>query len=132
MEQQAPLLWDLAERAESERDRQRDVMDRTRRSKIKRFRASSQWMMVMRVARRIPHPFTLNDLSVACFLEDAVNFGMKGHPQYPDNHRIHYILYGEKGLIAAGLLRRIAEGLFEAAPDADAILRRMQEPEVAE
>ena len=119
-------LWDLAEQSESrQRAAERAQMDDIRRKTIKKLRATSQWMTVLHVARRIPQPFTLNDLSVASFREDPKNFGMKGYPQYPDNHRIHYILYGEKGLIAAGLLRRISQGLFEVAPDVDEILSKL-------
>jgi hypothetical protein len=50
-------------------------------------------------------------------------FGMKGYP-YPDNHKVHYILYGSRGLIARGVIRRVREGLFCVAEgiDPDAIL----------
>lgn len=125
MADNSPLLWDLADRADDVKARQRTDKDRARRQKIKKLRATSQWMTVMRVARHIRQPFTLNDLSVACHRADAENFGMKGYPQFPDNHRIHYILYGEKGLVAAGLLERIDEGLFQVAFDADAILEKL-------
>ncbi len=121
-----PLLWDLVDQGEGrERAIERAEMDGVRRKKIKKLRATSQWLTVMRVARQIKQPFMLNDLSVACFKEDPVNFGLKGYPQYPDNHRIHYILYGEKGLIAAGLLKRVAEGLFEVGDNADEMLSNL-------
>jgi hypothetical protein len=131
MAEHPPLLWDLADRAasrEPSRDpvRERADKDRTRRQTIKRLRATSQWMTLMRVARRIPQPFTLNDLSVACHQADPENFGMKGYSHFPDNHRIHYILYGEKGVIAAGLLERIDQGLFQVAFDADSILQKLK------
>src|SRR2546421_8278701 len=120
------LLWDLVQQGEERaRALERAEMDGVRRRTIKKLRATSQWMTVMRVARQIKQPFTLNDLSVACFREDVKNFGLKGYPQYPDNHRIHYILYGEKGLIAAGLLRRVAQGTFEVAHDAEEIMSNL-------
>jgi hypothetical protein len=43
---------------------------------------------------------------------------MKGYP-YPDNHKIHFILYGQRGLIAKGLIRRVQEGLFRVPEDVD-------------
>ena len=69
----------------------------------------------MRVARTIPQPFTLNDISVAVWRSCPEFFGMKGYP-YPDNHKVHFILYGQRGLIAKGLIRRVQQGLFQV-PD---------------
>jgi hypothetical protein len=126
MAEKHTLLWDLVDQGDArERAIERAGMDSVRRKKIKKLRATSQWMTVMRVARQISQPFMLNDLSVACFKQDPINFGLKGYPQYPDNHRIHYILYGDKGLIAAGLLKRVSEGLFEVADNAEEILRNL-------
>jgi hypothetical protein len=126
MAEKHPLLWDLVDQGENrERAVERAEMENVRRKKIKKLRATSQWLTVMRVARQIKQPFMLNDLSVACFNQDSVNFGLKGYPQYPDNHRIHYILYGEKGLIAAGLLKRVSQGLFEVGDEADEILSNL-------
>jgi hypothetical protein len=50
-------------------------------------------------------------------------FGMKGY-SYPDNHRVHYILYGNRGLIAKGILQRVRQGLFQVPdlPDLEALL----------
>ena len=36
---------------------------------------------------------------------------MKGYA-YPDNHKVHYILYGTRGLIAKGVVQRVRQGLF--------------------
>jgi hypothetical protein len=107
-------LWDYAEergepelRAEDERaDR-----ERSRRQTFRRLRASGHWLTLLRVARSIPQPFTLNDISVAVWKACPEFFGMKGYP-YPDNHRVHYILYGSRGLIAKGMIQRVHEGLF--------------------
>jgi hypothetical protein len=98
-----PDLWDFANDA---RDR-----DQARRQSLKRLRASGHWLTLLRVARTIPQPFTLNDISVAVWRECPEFFGMKGYP-YPDNHKVHYILYGDRGLIAKGMILRVQQGLF--------------------
>src|SRR5262249_6623658 len=64
----------------------------------------------------IPQPFTLNDISVAVWRANPEVFGMRAYP-YPDNHKVHYILYGSRGLIAKGIIKRVREGLFRV-PDA--------------
>ncbi len=105
-------LWDYAaERArdsdaEGEADRQR-----SRRRSISRLRATGHWLTLLRVARTIPQPFTLNDISVAVWRARPEVFGMRGYP-HPDNHKVHYILYGSRGLIAKGIIKRVREGLF--------------------
>ena len=43
----------------------RDDRDLSRKRAIRRHRASGQWLTLLRVARTIPQPFTLNDISVA-------------------------------------------------------------------
>jgi hypothetical protein len=89
-----------------------DAGGRARRARaVKRWRASGHWLALLRVARTIPQPFTLNDISVAVWRAHPEAFGMKGYP-YPDNHKVHYILYGTRGLIAKGIIRRVREGLF--------------------
>src|SRR4051812_31405640 len=88
---------------------------RSRREAIKKLRASGHWLTLLRVARTIPQPFTLNDISVAVWRACPEFFGMKGYP-YPDNHKVHYILYGDRGLIAKGLILRVSQGLFRV-PD---------------
>src|SRR4051812_46169520 len=98
-------LWDFAD------DAGRGERDRTRRKTIKKLRASGHWLTLLRVARTIPQPFTLNDISVAVWRACPEFFGMKGYP-YPDNHKVHYILYGDRGLIAKGLIQRVQQGLF--------------------
>src|SRR4051812_4105097 len=105
-------LWDFAD------DAGRGERDRTRRQTIKRLRASGHWHTLLRVARTIPQPFTLNDISVAVWKACPEFFGMKGYP-YPDNHKVHYILYGEKGLIAKGFIQRVSVGLFQVPDEVD-------------
>jgi hypothetical protein len=43
-----------------------------------------------------PPPFTLNDISVAVWQACPESLGMHGYP-FPDNHKVHYILYGSRG-----------------------------------
>ena len=105
-------LWDYAEAAEHRAALQdREDRERTRKETIKKLRASGHWLTLLRVARTIPQPFTLNDISVAVWRACPDFFGMKGYP-YPDNHKVHYILYGDRGLIAKGMIRRVSQGLF--------------------
>src|SRR5947209_5038997 len=126
--EQGPQNRDLWDFAGDEEDR-----DRTRRSAIKRLRASGHWLTLLRTARTIPQPFTLNDISVAVWKACPEFFGMKGYP-YPDNHKVHYILYGTRGLIAKGIIKRVREGLFQlpAGPDLDELLRSEPDGEVEE
>src|SRR5205807_6897876 len=102
--------------------------DQTRRKTIKRLRASGHWLTLLQVARTIPQPFTLNDISVAVWRACPDFFGMKGYP-YPDNHKVHYILYGDRGLIAKGMIRRVSQGLFRVPDELDleALTRSHQE-----
>jgi hypothetical protein len=112
-------LWDYVERgAGREAYEEREDKDRTRRQTIQRLRASGHWLALMRVARTIPQPFTLNDISVAVWRADPEFFGMRGYP-YPDNHKVHYILYGDRGLIAKGLIERVSQGLFRVPANLD-------------
>ncbi len=120
-------LWDHIEEkgerheqeAEETRLAEHDERQRVRRRTIKRLRASGHWLTLLRVARSIPQPFTLNDISVAVWKVCPEFFGMKGYP-YPDNHRVHYILYGSRGLIAKGIIQRVRQGLFRVPEGVDA------------
>jgi hypothetical protein len=109
-------LWDYAAIAGDNASRQ--DRDRTRRGAIKRLRASGHWVTLMQAARTIPQPFTLNDISVAVWKACPEFFGMKGYP-YPDNHKVHYILYGDRGLIAKGMILRVGEGLSRVPENVD-------------
>jgi hypothetical protein len=105
-------LWDyVAEGVSREEVRERRSRESARRQALREFRASGHWVTLLRVARTIPQPFTLNDISVAVWRADPEAFGMNGYP-YPDNHKVHYILYGTRGLIAKGIIRRVRTGLF--------------------
>jgi hypothetical protein len=123
---QQRTLWDHVD-AGDRKEAFREQVDRddARHRTFKRLRGSGHWLTLLRVARAIPQPFTLNDISVAVWKACPEFFGMKGYP-YPDNHKVHFILYGQRGLIAKGLLRRVQEGLFRVPEDVDpdALIKR--------
>jgi hypothetical protein len=105
-------LWEFLESGGSREEYQeRQAKERSRKVALQRARLSGRWLTLLRVARTIPQPFTLNDVSVAVWRACPDFFGMKGYP-YPDNHKVHYILYGDRGLIARGLIERVRTGLF--------------------
>jgi hypothetical protein len=129
---QQQTLWDHFAQRGAETTRQDEAdRDRTRRRSIKQLRAGGHWLTLLRVARTVPQPFTLNDLSVAAWRTHPELFGMKGYP-FPDNHRIHYILYGTRGLIAKGIVRRVREGLFRLpdGPGGEEPASPLPQPEV--
>ncbi len=112
-------LWDLIESGAARQEAlERAAREATRRAAIKRLRSGGHWLTLLRVARTIPQPFTLNDISVAVWKACPDFFGMKGYP-YPDNHKVHYILYGDRGLIAKGLIQRVSQGIFRMADGVD-------------
>jgi hypothetical protein len=112
-------LWDYVEAGRNkEASLEQADKDAARRKALKHLRASGHWLTLLQVARTIPQPFTLNDISVAVWRACPEFFGMKGYP-YPDNHKVHYILYGEKGLIAKGMIRRVSQGLFRVPEGLD-------------
>jgi hypothetical protein len=118
-----PTLADSTAAPADEADR-----EAARRHTIKRLRASGHWLTLLRVARTITQPFTLNDISVAVWRACPEFFGMRGYP-YPDNHKVHYILYGDRGLIAKGLIQRVSQGVFRLPEglDLEAVARAHQE-----
>ena len=111
-------LWDFAAEPDGEEAANRSERRRSSRDTLKRLRASGHWLTLLRVARTIPQPFTLNDISVAVWRACPEFFGMKGYP-YPDNHKVHYILYGDRGLIAKGMVVRVSQGLFRLPENLD-------------
>jgi hypothetical protein len=112
-------FWDYLEDAKNQQAfQERAGKEMARRQAVKQLRSSGHWLTLLRVARTIPQPFTLNDISVAVWKACPDFFGMKGYP-YPDNHKVHYILYGEKGLIAKGMIQRVQQGLFRVPESLD-------------
>ncbi len=128
---QQPNLWDFLEQAETkEALRELTDKDAVRHKTIKRLRTSGHWLTLLRVARTIAQPFTLNDISVAVWRSCPEFFGMRGYP-YPDNHKVHFILYGKRGLIAKGMIQRVSQGLFcvPESVDLEALRRAAREAE---
>jgi hypothetical protein len=118
-------LWEYLEQGRSKTEfHEHADKERSRKQTFKRLGAGGHWMALLRVARTIAQPFTLNDISVAVWKAHPEAFGMNGY-SYPDNHKVHYILYGARGLIAKGILERVQQGLFRVAEgvDPDALLR---------
>src|SRR6266567_3088923 len=116
---QERTLWEQVEAAQNkEACQEKRAKADARQQTFRRLRSSGHWLTLLRVARTIPQPFTLNDISVAVWKSCPEFFGMKGYP-YPDNHKVHYILYGERGLIAKGIIQRVREGIFRVAEGAD-------------
>jgi hypothetical protein len=116
---QHQTLWDYLEAGKSKQEfLEHADKKRSRVTTIKKLRTSGHWLTLLGVARTIPQPFTLNDISVAVWRACPDFFGMKGYP-YPDNHKVHYILYGDRGLIAKGLIQRVSQGLFRVPDDLD-------------
>ena len=118
-------LWECAQEHESQAAHHEQAdKEQSRRRTYKRLQSGGHWLALLRVARGIPQPFTLNDISVAVWKAHPDAFGMKGYP-FPDNHKVHYILYGARGLIAKGIIRRLRQGIFQVAEgvDPEALLR---------
>jgi len=112
-------LWDvLEENQNEEKARQQADREQSRRRTVRRLASGNHWLMLLRVARSIRQPFTLNDVSVALWKAHPESFGMRGYP-YPDNHKVHYILYGKRGLIAKGIIERVRQGIFRVADGID-------------
>jgi hypothetical protein len=112
-------LWDFLEEGASREDQKETAArEQSRRQAARRLQASGHWLILLRVARSIRQPFTLNDISVAVWRAHPEIFGMRGHP-FPDNHKVHYILYGKRGLIAKGILQRVRQGVFRVAEGID-------------
>ena len=122
-------LWDYVEAGQPREDWPAHAdREQARREVFRRLRAGGHWLILLRVARTIPQPFTLNDISVAVWKHCPQFFTMKGYP-YPDNHKVHSILYGDRGLIAKGLLLRVSRGLFRVPDglDPDQVLASAEE-----
>ena len=67
--------------------------------------------MLLRVARNIPEPFSLNQLVVTAWEAHPDIFGMPDYP-YPDKHKVHELVYGKGGMISSRSLRKTATGLL--------------------
>src|SRR5947209_100905 len=112
-------LWDyVPENTSREACQEQADKDAARRQTLRRVRAGGHWLMLLRIARTIPQPFTLNDISVAVWRACPEFFAMRGYP-YPDNHKVHSILYGDRGLITKGFITRVRRGVFRVPEELD-------------
>ena len=123
-------LWDFLEQGASKEEfREAADKEASRRRAFKRLRAGGHWLHFLRVARSLPQPFTLNDASVAAWKAHPEFFAMKGYP-FPDNHKVHSILYGRRGLVAKGIIKRERQGLFRVPEgfDPESLARAAKRP----
>jgi hypothetical protein len=112
-------LWDVLEESECKEEAiDKADRERSRRQTVRRMATDGHWLLLLRVARAVRQPFTLNDISVAVWKAHPEIFGMRGY-SYPDNHKVHYILYGKRGLIAKGIIQRVRTGIFRVAEGID-------------
>jgi hypothetical protein len=122
-------LWEFFEdRQEQKQHAEEADREWSRKRSFKKMRAGGHWLILLRVARTIPQPFTLNDISVAAWRVCPEFFSMRGYP-YPDNHKVHAILYGKRGLIAKGIIHRVRQGLFQVphGVDPDQLLQALSQ-----
>jgi hypothetical protein len=62
--------------------------------------------LVLKAAAALPESFTLSDLVVQSWKLDPEHVGLTGYP-YPDSRKVATVLYGAKGLIERGQLRKL-------------------------
>jgi hypothetical protein len=85
----------------------------------KRGAISDDRRKVLTAALRIGKPFTVEDLTIECWLNDEESFGLAGYEGLSaDVRKVATKLYGVRGLIAQGLLRKISS-LRESTPRYD-------------
>lgn len=71
--------------------------------------------IVMRAARAMSGPFTVEDLTVAAWKLDREKLGLSGYRDlYPDHNRVASTVWGKKGLVGKGLLE-LSNGLLKIA-----------------
>ena len=62
---------------------------------------------LLEVARALPQPFTIEELVVAAWRAYPHVFGLRGWAgQYPSDNTVKTYLYGRRGLISRGFLRK--------------------------
>lgn len=75
------------------------------------FGATADTVELLRIARTLRQPFTLDDLSVAAWKAHPKAYGMAGY-SYPDKQKVHDLVYGTEGMIARAMLREPRAGLL--------------------
>lgn len=83
---------------------------------LKRARADGGNMLViLQAARSLTELFHLEDLAVAAWRIDPERFGLRRW-DYPDMNRVKVCVYGEKGLIARGILENAGPNMLRLGP----------------
>lgn len=77
-------------------------------------RAGSHGEQVLQAACSLGRPFTPEDLVVRAFQLHPRAFALKGYPELPDSNRVLSCLYGGRGLVAKGRIRRLDGGKYQA------------------
>jgi len=70
---------------------------------------------IYRVAKVLPQPFTMAQLVLACWQSNPKKFGLDGFPEHPDTHKVFPSLCGQRGLVARGLLVKLAPKLYKVS-----------------
>ena len=71
--------------------------------------------------------FLAEELVVAAWRECPQRFGLRGYEAvYPDSNRVLYNLMGSRGLVARGLLERVAGRRYRLTPDGHAAAEKLR------
>jgi hypothetical protein len=69
--------------------------------------------LILLAAKKLPQPFTTEDLVVASWQLDKTKFGLDGFTdQYPNNNKVLVCLMGAKGLVKQGRLTKVSNGRY--------------------
>lgn len=84
---------------------------------VRPVRAANAWGSLLRTAAGLTGPFTLSGLVVAAWRADPARFGLRQYErEYPDANAVRVALFGAKGLIRRGYLRRVSENVYDVTP----------------
>lgn len=87
---------------------------------------------MLKAAAALDDPFSLEQLTVACWQRDNAAFGLASFAElYPDNNKVVYLVSGRKGLVARGWFVWRGPKLYSVAPAgrAEADVDAMKLPE---
>jgi len=90
-----------------------EQMDEARREKYEELLGSGMVKVILAVARTLPGNFTLEDLAWVCAHHPQHgDYFRTSKYKFPDNHKLHSFLYGERGLVRRGFIKRVEKGIF--------------------
>jgi hypothetical protein len=70
--------------------------------------------IIMFAAKKLPQPFSVEDLVVEAWKLDKEKIGLDGFKQfYPNNNKILSALMGKKGLYNGGKLVKLGKGMLQ-------------------